>query len=131
MIIPVFPVQDVEEALNYYVDVLGFKENMRMPGPNGQLVTGRVQRGDVQFMFNLNPDMADQAAGAVWFWIYIDEIDLDAYYDDLTGKGLEVIEPIKDQFWGDRSFTVRDKFGYFLVFTKVIDADTKAQSYAV
>lgn len=131
MIIPVFPVKDVEDALTYYTQVLGFTEDMRMPGPNGNVVNGRVHWSDVQIMFNLNPEMADQAAGAVWFWIYIDGMDIDAYYEELKEKGLTIVDPIKDQFWGDRSFTVKDQFGYFLVFTKEIDSEKKAQTYAV
>ncbi len=82
-------------------------------------------------MFNFNPDMADQAAGAVWFWIYVDGMDVDAYYEELKEKGLTIVDPIKDQFWSDRSFTVKDKFGYFLVFTKEIDAEKKATTHAV
>ncbi len=131
MIIPVFPVKDVEEALTYYTEVLGFTEDMRMPGPNGKAVNGRVHWADVQFMFNFNPEMADQAAGAVWFWIYLDGMDVDAYYEELKEKDLTIVDPIKDQFWGDRSFTIKDKFGYFLVFTKEIDSEKKAQTHAV
>ncbi|MBV7337479.1 VOC family protein [Chloroflexi bacterium TSY] len=93
MIIPVFPVKDVEETLTYYTEVLGFTEDMRMPGPNGNLVNGRVHWGDVQLMFNLNPEMADLAAGAVWFWIYIDGMDVDAYYS-LSEKDFPVVDGI-------------------------------------
>ena len=118
MLLPVLPVNDVDEAIEWYKETLGFSEDLRQPGPDGKTVAGQVSSHGSQIMFNLNPPMAGNAGGGVFFWIRVDEIDIDAYYDELKSKGVTVTDEIKDQYWGDRSFTVNDLNGYILAFNK-------------
>lgn len=118
--LPVLPVNDVAAALTYYTDVLGFDEVFRMPGPDGTLLNGQVAFHGSQLMFNLNPAMADQQGGGVYFWIRVDDMDIDAYYATLKDKGVTITEEIKDQFWGDRSFSAQDANGYNLAFNKAL-----------
>ena len=122
MVLPVLPVDDVAKAMDYYIEVLGFSEILRMPGQDGILVSGQVQQQDAHFMFNLNPKMADQAGGGIYFWVRLDDQDIDAHYETLKGKDVTIVDEIQDQFWGDRSFTIKDLNNYTLVFTKRISA---------
>ena len=116
--LPVLPVRDVVAAIEHYVGVLGFTEIMRVPGPDGAIITGQVQRAGNHIMFNLNPADAGKAGGGIWLWIRVDEDDIDALYADLKGAGLQIREEIGDRFWGDRSFAVADANGYVLAFNK-------------
>lgn len=125
-VLPVFPVADVPATLAWYQETLGFSERMRMPMPDGSVVTGRTGRGGVDLMFNLNPADAPASGGGVWCWLYLDGEAVDALWTEFSAKGVEVVEPIKDQFWGDRSFAIKDCNGFVLVFTQVTDAAHKA-----
>ena len=58
------------------------------------------------------------AGGGIYLWVRIEATDLDAYYQSLVSQGLEVVEPLKDGFWGDRYFAVRDLNGYILALNK-------------
>ena len=116
------PVTDVGAAIDHYVQTLGFTEVMRVPGPDGALVTGQVHRAGCHVMFNLNPDDAPHAGGGVWIWIRDDEADLDAMHAKLAGEGATIREAIGDRFWGDRSFAVEDLNGYVLAFNKKLTA---------
>ncbi len=118
--LPVLPVNDVAQTLEFYRDMLGFNELFRQSGDNGVVVNGQVQLEGCNLMFNLNPSDGDKEGGGVYFWVRIEGMDIDSYYEDLTGKNVQVVEKIKDQFWGDRSFTVRDCNGYILAFNKSI-----------
>ena len=118
--LPVLPVTDVAEAVDHYVNDLGFEEDFRIPGPDGTLVSGQVRRGACQLMFNLNPGDAGKQGGGIWLWIRMDDADLDAVYADIRERGLTIREEIGDRFWGDRSFAFEDRFGYVLAFNKAL-----------
>ncbi len=122
MVLPVLPVNDIAQTMDYYIDVLGFAEILRMPGQDGKLVVGQVHRRDAHFMLNLNPKMADQEGGGVYFWVNMDDEDVDAYHATLKAKDVTIVDEIQDQFWGDRSITVKDLNNYTLVFTKRISS---------
>lgn len=116
--LPVLPVDNVVETLKYYTGTLSFNERFRQPGEDGVIVNGQVQLAHCNLMFNLNPSDAGKNGGGVYFWIRIESKDIDAYYQELTERDVTIIEEIKDQFWGDRSFTIQDCNGYFLAFNK-------------
>ncbi len=118
--LPVLPVADVDATARFYTDVLGFNEVLRQPMPDGTLVNARVELDNCHFMFNLNPKDARNAGGGVYFWIRVDGRDIDSLYQSLQEKDVEIVEQIKNQFWGDRSFTIKDLNGYFLAFNKAI-----------
>jgi PhnB protein len=48
--------------------------------------------------------------------IYLEVSDVDAYHDQLKKQGVKVTSPLTDQWWGDRTFTVMDPFGYQIWF---------------
>lgn len=116
--LPVLPVNNVAEALKYYTETLSFNELFRQPGEDGVIVNGQVQLEHCNLMFNLNPADAGKNGGGVYFWIRIENKDIDKYYQELSEKNVTIVEEIKDQFWGDRSFTIQDHNGYFLAFNK-------------
>lgn len=130
MILPVLPVNDVAATMDYYINTLGFSEVLRMPGQDGTMITGQVHMDNAHIMFNLNPAMASKAGGGVYFWVRMDDADIDAYYDTLKGNNIEIVDEIQNQFWGDRSFTIKDVNDYTLVFTKAIGAAMDASQWS-
>ena len=116
--LPVLPVHNVAETLKYYTETLSFTELFQQPGEGGVVINGQVQLEKCNLMFNLNPSDAEKQGGGVYFWIRIDGKNIDEYYQELSEKKVDIVEEIKDQFWGDRSFTIRDCNGYFLAFNK-------------
>jgi len=122
-VLAVLPSDDVETALTFYTETLGFKELFRLPGPDDELVDARVAYAGGQVILNLNPDMAAQAGGGIYLWFRLVDDDIDELYERHVGSGVEVVEEIGDRFWGDRSFTVTDHAGYHLAFNKALDGD--------
>jgi PhnB protein len=118
--LPVLPVSDVRQAIDWYVEMLGFERRFDIPGPDGLAVTGQVRKQGNNIMFNLNPGDASGRGGGIYLWCRIEESNLDAFYAELRGKGLEVVDEIQDQFWGDRYFAVRDLNGYVLAFNQTL-----------
>lgn len=119
-VLAVLPSSDVEEALRYYTETLGFRELFRLAGPDEQLVDARVAYAGGQVMLNLNPAMAAQSGGGVYLWFRLFADDIDELYERYVAAGVTVVEEIGDRFWGDRSFTITDHAGFHLAFNKAI-----------
>ena len=116
--LPVLPVTDVSAAIDWYTTTLGFQKLFDIPLPDGTVVTGQVQRAGNNIMFNLNPADASSKGGGIYLWCRVEDTDLDGLYQELQSKGVEVVDQIQDQYWGDRYFAVRDLNGYILAFNK-------------
>ena len=119
-VLPVLPMADVEAALDYYTNTLGFVEKFRQPGPDGVILNAQVEFAGCHLMFNHNPEDAPKQGGGVYFWFRLDR-GIDDHYAALEARGASVVEKIADQFWGDRSFTIVDHAGYHLAFNMTIE----------
>jgi uncharacterized glyoxalase superfamily protein PhnB len=116
---PIVTVEDVDSVLAYYRDTLGFDVGMQMKmPPNGQLHTLIVQLGQdaaLMFVAAVPGSPAPTALEPEGLSIYINVDDVDAYHDRIAGKaGVAVVDGLTDQFWGDRTFVIRDPWGLHL-----------------
>ena len=114
MIFPMLAVKDVDASVAFYTEKLGFKHDFIMPDSNGKNTFGWVSLGKAGFGLQLTPDLDHRGNGVVFMVAIPDEMDIDQYYADVQAKGLKIVEPIQDQYWGDRSFTIHDPDGYVL-----------------
>ncbi len=118
--LPVLPVADVSNALACYVEQLGFEAVFTQPDDNGVLVNAQVQMDGCHIMLNLNPEAAGKGGAGVYFWVRVQQKPIDALYEQLLQQNIKPVEPIADQFWGDRSFVIKDADGYLIAFTQAI-----------
>ncbi len=121
-ILPVLPVANVDETADYYANTLKFNEAFRQPTPEGISVNAQLSLEESTLMLNLNPEKALLEGGGVYLWIRLYERNIDAYYNELKEAGVNIVEPIQDQFWGDRSFTIKDCNNFFIAFNQAIQA---------
>jgi uncharacterized glyoxalase superfamily protein PhnB len=116
---PVLLVTDVRVAAEYYSDRLGFEvslydrisEHYAYAERDGCHVhfarfEGAPPRPNVEVV---PPDMFD-----VYFWVE----DVDAFHEEVVGRGADVILAPTGQGYGLREIRVRDPFGYILAFGK-------------
>ncbi len=121
MIMPVLAVKDVTASIDHYVNVLGFTESFRLPGPDGSPVFAFVALGEGNNVgLGLDPELSSRGNGVVLMIYPPDSTDIDQMYAEVKANGAKVTEDIKDQYWGDRSFTVTDPDGYCLQFAKTV-----------
>ena len=118
-IAPYFIVDDVVATANYYRDTLGF-EFVRFWGDPPCFTIMRRNRAAImlkQFesLGLMRPNSAADPDGEAWdAYIWID--DADALYAEFRQKGVTIVQPICDQEYGCREFTIRDCNGYTLGF---------------
>jgi PhnB protein len=114
-ITPYLIFEDAKAALDFYTKAFGAQELFRMPMGN-RIAHAEMQIGNSRIM------LADEApqmdaygpkhhnGSPVSLMLYVD--DVDAFTKEAVAAGVEVLRPVKDQFYGDRSGTFLDPFGY-------------------
>jgi uncharacterized glyoxalase superfamily protein PhnB len=112
-------VDSVERAREFYVDKLGFTHLMGMLGKDGQLDFCTVTLGGARIML-MRP--AEGMAGTEEtsmkrpVEVYLEVADVDAYFEKLRKQKVKATTPLTEQWWGDRTFTIQDPFGYTIWF---------------
>jgi uncharacterized glyoxalase superfamily protein PhnB len=117
---PMITVDDIEAVSEYYQNVLGFNQGLAMRAPDGSLMMIMVDNGeDASLMFNAVGPQSPTALDSDGMAIYLMTSDVDAYHDEIAGKDeVTIADSLTDQFWGDRTFMVRDPWGLHLWFSQ-------------
>ncbi len=104
------------EAIEFYKKAFGATEMMRLAMPGGKIGHAEVKIGDSPVMLaDEHPEMgalSPQTVGGSPMSLMIYVEDVDSVFNQAVAAGAEVVRPVVDQFYGDRSGTVKDPFGY-------------------
>ena len=104
---PVLVVEGAGKLLDFMKAAFGAQERMRMPTPDGKVAHAEVSIGDSVIMVaDATPQFAP-AQGNIH--LYVEGVD-DVFKRALAAGAKSEMEPA-DQFYGDRSGSVRDQFG--------------------
>ena len=104
------------EAIEFYKRAFGAVELMRLGGPDGKVGHAEIRIGDSPVMLaDEHPDLGyvgpETLGGAgVSIMLYVE--DADAVFQRAVDAGAEVLKPMENQFYGDRTGTVKDPFGH-------------------
>ncbi|HEY7836834.1 MAG TPA: VOC family protein [Solirubrobacteraceae bacterium] len=115
-VMPYLIVDGASDAIDFYSQVLGFSERMRMPGPDGRLGHAEMELGDAVIMLaDENPEMGARSPRTVGgtpvtIHVYVD--DVDSTFERATQAGAKSLQDVEDRFYGDRSGQLEDPFGH-------------------
>ncbi len=115
-ITPYLHVDRAAEAIDYYREVFGAEERMRMARPDGRVGHAELSIGDsVVMVSDEHPEMgvlSPKAVGGtpVTLSIYVE--DVDETFARALGSGAIELRAVQDQFYGDRSGQLEDPFGH-------------------
>jgi PhnB protein len=113
---PYLIIDGAAAALDFYKTAFGAKEVMRMPGPDGRVGHAEILLGNSHVMLaDEHPDMGyrgPQAYGGTPVSLMVYVPDVDATFGKAISAGATELRPIANQFYGDRSGTLRDPFGH-------------------
>ncbi|WP_331767623.1 VOC family protein [Embleya sp. NBC_00896] len=113
---PYLCVDGAGAAIAFYTEIFGATERMRMGGPEGKIGHAEFTIGNALIMISDEyPEMsalAPKSVGGtpVTMHLYVD--DVDATYNRAVAAGATVVQPLADQFYGDRSGCFEDPFGH-------------------
>jgi PhnB protein len=117
-LIPSFVVKDAAKAIEFYKQVFGATEVMRMPYPDSpRIMHAELKiRNHVMMLGDECPEMGALApqpgAGAPPTTIMIYVTDVDAVYKKAVSLGAKALMPPMDMFWGDRYGKFIDPAGH-------------------
>ena len=106
----VFAVADVQQTVDFYCNVLGFKEHWLWEDPP---TFGCVGMGQVEVFLCRQPQLAGKVDGHMHCF-FVD--DVAALHDQHVSAGADIISPLENKPWAVREYTVRDCNGYHLRF---------------
>lgn len=107
-IAPELPASNLESALNYYEQKLGFEVALKMP-QNGYAI---VERDGVAIHLFVDGKLGSGVG------VHIFTPDLEQLFAELEQSGAEITQAIERKPWGNREFRVRDECGNELKFTE-------------
>lgn len=108
--------RDAAAAIDFYKNVFGAVEILRMPGPGGKVMHAEINIGDSRVMLaDENPQMnalgpLSVGGSSASYYVYVQ--DVDSVVQKAEAAGATLTRPVKDQFYGDRSGAFTDPFGY-------------------
>lgn len=115
-ITPHIVVREAGRAAEWYKEVLGAKERGRIPVPGGKFMQIELWFGDSAVVLAQEfPEagvLSPQSIGGNPVVLHFSTEDVEALWQRAIDAGAEVVQPLGDQFWGDRYGQIRDPFGY-------------------
>jgi PhnB protein len=113
---PYLGVRDANAAIEFYCQILGATERVRLGGPDGKVGHAELVFGDSVLMLadvfpgagNQSPEMI--GGTPITLSLYVE--DVDGVQQRALDAGAIELRPPSDQFYGDRTAGFEDPFGH-------------------
>jgi uncharacterized glyoxalase superfamily protein PhnB len=122
-------VYSTSEAIEFYRRAFNATELFRLQEPSGRIGHAEIRIGPATVMLSDEyPEhgiVGPRALGGTTFSIHLHVENADSAFEQAVNAGATVVRPLKDQFYGERSGTVRDPFGHeWLLGSHIEDVST-------
>jgi PhnB protein len=103
-------------AIEYYKEAFGAEELSRLAEPSGKIGHAEIKLGETVIMLSDEyPEygaLSPQTIGGSPMRLHLSVPDVDSFVAKAVRLGANLVRPIEDQFYGDRSGQITDPFGY-------------------
>lgn len=123
-ITPYLICKNAEGAIDFYKSAFGATELFRIGSP-GMVGHAELKIGNAIIMLadefpDLDAVSPETIGGTpVQLMVYVE--DVDGFTQKAVAEGLQVLRPVQDQFYGDRSGQFRDPYGHMWTFATHIE----------
>jgi uncharacterized glyoxalase superfamily protein PhnB len=103
-------VDGAAQAIELYQKAFGAEERSRALDPSGKKIWhAELRIGDTSFFINdAFPEMGGHAHPSE-LWLYSEKAE--ELFKRAASAGMTTVMPMADQFWGDRTGTLKDRWG--------------------
>lgn len=115
-ITPYLGIKDAAKAIDFYTAAFGAVVMFRLDSPDGRVGHAELKIGDSSLMLADPCDMdgglvssQSLSGAAIGLHLYVD--DVDARFAQAIRAGATQVRAVENQFYGDRSGTLKDPFG--------------------
>ena len=113
---PYLIVKGAARAIDFYKQAFGATEKFRLTEPSGRIGHAELDFGGTTLMLSDEfPEFGikgPRSIGGTSLTLHLHVDDADALIARAVAAGATVLRPAQDQFYGERSGTVRDPFGH-------------------
>ncbi len=113
---PYLRVHSAAEAIDFYTRAFGAEELFRLTEPGGRIGHAEIKIGPATLMLSDEFPEAGvsgpRTLGGTTFSIHLHVDNVDQAFAEAVSAGAIIVRPLKDQFYGERSATLRDPFGH-------------------
>jgi PhnB protein len=113
---PYLIIKGAAAALDFYKKAFGATELFRLAGPDGKIGHAEIRIGDSNIMLaDEVPGMgyvSPQTLGGSPISLMLYVADVDKAFQQALAAGATTQRPVQDQFYGDRSGSLKDPFGH-------------------
>ena len=113
---PHMVVQGADSAAAFYREAFGTEEVMRIPTPDGRLMSVQLRLGDALLhLADEFPEMgvlAPPSFGGTPVVLELEVPDADAAFERAVAAGAIPRQPVQEMFWGARHGQLEDPFGH-------------------
>ena len=113
---PYMAVRDCVAALDFYRQAFGAEKTMQLDMPDGKIAHAEIRIGDSTLMMSEeneqwgNKSPLSLGGSPMSLMIYVP--DVDAAFKKAITAGATEVRAVADQFYGDRSGTLKDPYGF-------------------
>jgi PhnB protein len=131
VMIPMLVCRDVAAQIDFCKTTFGAAELGRRPGPDGAVAHALLTIGGAMIIIEAEwPTLASRApqpdgSSPVVIYVYVE--DVDATIERAVAAGAQVLLPVKNQFWGDRTGRIIDPSGHVWTISTRIEETSSAQ----
>ncbi len=109
-------VKGASQAIEFYKKAFGAVQDFRLDSPDGRVAHAALRVGNSMLMLGEpcdegvlgSPDPLNKVSSGLYLYVE----DADQVFREALEMGAEQIMPMADQFYGDRSGTLRDPYGH-------------------
>jgi len=113
---PYLRVHSAAEAIDFYARAFGAREQFRLSEPSGRIGHAEIKIGPATIMladeFREHGVLGPRSLGGTTISIHLHVNDVDGAYARALAAGATAVRPLQDQFYGERSGTLRDPYGH-------------------
>jgi PhnB protein len=131
VMIPMLVCREVAAEIDFCKTTFGALELGRRPGPDGNAVHALLTIGGAMVILEGEwPTLASRAPQAdasspVVIFVYL--ADVDAAIERAVAAGAQILLPVKNQFWGDRTGRIIDPAGHVWTIATRIEETSSAE----
>jgi len=113
---PYLRVHSANDAIDFYTRAFGAEEIFRLTEPSGRIGHAEMKLGSTTIMLSdeypASGITGPRALGGTTFSMHLHVADVDEAFAQAVTAGATIIRPLQNQFYGERSGTLRDPFGH-------------------
>jgi PhnB protein len=113
---PYLRVHSTADAIDFYTRAFGAQELFRLVEPRGRIGHAEIKIGAATVLLSDEyPESGIRgplSLGGTTFSIHLHVGDVDNAFKQAVTAGASIVRPLQNQFYGERSGTLRDPFGH-------------------